>query len=643
MLAAQKISVEFGGTRLLKEVNFQVNSGDRMGLIGKNGAGKSTLLKLLAGVNKPTGGLVTRAQGASVGYLPQELPLKDGKTVWEETESALVEIKQLEAMLDQYNHQLSTRTDYESDGYLKVIEDMTHAQERFQLIGGYTYAARLELVLMGLGFKREDFPRPTKEFSGGWRMRVELAKLLVQQHDYLLLDEPTNHLDIESILWLEEWMVNFPGGVVLVSHDKTFLDNVTNRTLELSYGRSFDMPLPYSKFLVAREEQIELQRQAAKNQEKEIKQTEELIERFRAKASKASFAQSLIKKLEKIDRIEVDGREVRNMKFRFPPAPRSGKVVLLATDLGKSFDNHQVLKKVNLEVERGQRVAFVGQNGQGKSTLLKCVLNVWEHSGSVELGHNVKVGYYAQDQADRLDGEKTLLQTIEEVAPDEIRPRSRDLLGTFLFSGEDVDKKVKVLSGGEKGRLALCLLMLEPVNLLIMDEPTNHLDLQAKAVLKQALINFDGSLLVVSHDRDFLEGLTQKIFEVKDGGVKEHIGDIVSFLESRKSQDIRSFEQGPSASPTPQEPKQKSNKEDQKLDREREKETLRLKRQLEKLEGEIAVLEQVIGDLDARLADPDEFLKISKEPGFYAAYEQQKEQLEKKMDEWAKLEEALSK
>lgn len=640
MLAAQKIGVEFGGTRLLRDVNFQVNPGDRMGLIGKNGAGKSTLLKLLAGVNKPTSGVVSRAQGMSVGYLPQELPLRDGKTVWEETESALTEIKALSTRLEDLNHQLSIRTDYESESYLGVIEEMTHAQERFQLLGGYTYAARLEQILIGLGFKREDFNRPTNEFSGGWRMRVELAKLLVRQEDYLLLDEPTNHLDIESILWLESWLQDFPGGVVLVSHDKTFLDNVTNRTLELSFGRGFDMPLPYSRFLEAREEQVELQRQAAKNQEKEIKQTEELIERFRYKASKAAFAQSLIKKLEKIDRIEVEEREVRNMRFRFPPAPRSGKVVLHVRDLGKRFGNHEVLKKVNLEIERGERVAFVGQNGQGKSTLLKSVLGLWEHTGSVELGHNVTVGYYAQDQADRLDGEKTLLQTIEEVAPDEIRPRSRDLLGSFLFSGEDVDKKVKVLSGGEKGRLALCLLMLKPVSLLIMDEPTNHLDLQAKAVLKQALLQFDGSLLVVSHDRDFLQSLTDKVYEVKNGDVKEHRGDIQSFLESRKAADFRSFEAGPSVSTTPKaEVTPKPNKEEQRQQREMEKEKAKHQRRLEKLEGEIAELEGVINDLDARLADPEEFQKISKEPGFYARYEEQKKKLELLMEQWAELQE----
>ena len=463
MIGINNISLQYNDRKIFKQVSFLINPGDKAGLVGANGAGKSTLLKIINGDQSADSGDVSKPKDFHIGYLPQELPLYDGRTVMEEAESAFSEIQDISASIDHINHQLAEREDYESDGYMALIEELNRHTERFNLIGGYTYHAELERILIGLGFRQEDFNRQTTEFSGGWRMRIELAKLLLAKNDLLLLDEPTNHLDINSIVWLEDFLKNYEGSILMVSHDRVFLDNITNRTIEVVKGQVFDYPVPYTKFTELRAERVHLQRQEKKNQEKEIKHTEELIERFRYKASKAAFAQNLIRKLDKMERIEIDDEDTSKISFRFPPAPRSGKVVVKADHVGKSYDGKKVFSNVSLEVERQNSVAFVGQNGQGKSTLVKIIAENLEHDGELELGHNVQVGYYAQEQSRTLDGNKTVLATIEDAAPEELRKRARDFLGSFLFSGEDVEKKVKVLSGGEKGRLALCKLLLRPL------------------------------------------------------------------------------------------------------------------------------------------------------------------------------------
>lgn len=644
MLGINKLSLQLNDRMLFDGISFLVNPGDKLGLVGSNGAGKSTLLKTIAGEATVDSGAISKPKEFAVGYLPQELPLHDGRTVWEEAETSLGEIKQLEAAIDDLNHQLATREDYESDSYLKLIEDLNHNTERFNLVGGYTYHADLEKILQGLGFKAADYHRQTNEFSGGWRMRIELAKLLLAKHDVLLLDEPTNHLDIHSIIWLESFLKDYEGAIIMVSHDRTFLDNITKRTVEIVNGKVYDYAVPYSKFLAFREERRTLQMQEQKNQEKEIKHTEELIERFRYKASKAAFAQSLIKKLDKMERIEIDDDDSRKINFRFPPAPRSGKVVLKAEELGKAYGEKRIFSKVNIEVNRGERIAFVGQNGQGKSTLVKIIAEHLAHEGNLELGHNVTFGYYAQEQAKTLAGDKTLLETIEDAAPEDLRKKARDFLGAFLFSGEDVDKKVKVLSGGEKGRLALCKLLLFPHNLLIMDEPTNHLDLKSKEMLKNALLQYDGTLVVVSHDRHFLQDLADKIYEFRDGKVREFLGNIDEYLEARKLDDFRQLEKEKSAAAAPikEEKTEKTGltyQERKQLD----KDLRKAEREVHNLEAQIEKEEAAIEDIDAQLHDPEKFKDLSKEPDFYEKYEARKKALEQLMAEWEKAQERLHK
>lgn len=644
MLGINKLSLQLNDRMLFDGISFLVNPGDKLGLVGSNGAGKSTLLKTIAGEATVDSGTISKPKEFAVGYLPQELPLHDGRTVWEEAETSLGEIKQLEAAIDDLNHQLATREDYESDSYLKLIEDLNHNTERFNLVGGYTYHADLEKILQGLGFKAEDYHRQTNEFSGGWRMRIELAKLLLAKHDVLLLDEPTNHLDIHSIIWLESFLKDYEGAIIMVSHDRTFLDNITKRTVEIVNGKVYDYAVPYSKFLAFREERRTLQMQEQKNQEKEIKHTEELIERFRYKASKAAFAQSLIKKLDKMERIEIDDDDSRKINFRFPPAPRSGKVVLKAEELGKAYGEKRIFSKVNIEVNRGERIAFVGQNGQGKSTLVKIIAEHLAHEGNLELGHNVTFGYYAQEQAKTLAGDKTLLETIEDAAPEDLRKKARDFLGAFLFSGEDVDKKVKVLSGGEKGRLALCKLLLFAHNLLIMDEPTNHLDLKSKEMLKNALLQYDGTLVVVSHDRHFLQDLADKIYEFRDGKVREFLGNIDEYLEARKLDDFRQLEKEKSAAAAPikEEKTEKTGltyQERKQLD----KDLRKAEREVHNLEAQIEKEEAAIEDIDAQLHDPEKFKDLSKEPDFYEKYEARKKALEQLMAEWEKAQERLHK
>ncbi len=637
MLGINKLLLQLNDRMLFNGISFLVNPGEKVGLVGSNGAGKSTLLKTIAGEASVDSGNISKPKDFKVGYLPQELPLHDGRTVWEEAETSLGEIKELQAAIDDINHQLATREDYETDSYLKLIEDLNHYTERFNLVGGYTYHADLEKILQGLGFKASDYHRQTNEFSGGWRMRIELAKLLLAKHDVLLLDEPTNHLDINSIIWLESFLKDYEGAIVMVSHDRTFLDNITKRTVEIVNGKVYDYPVPYSKFVALREERRTLQMQEQKNQEKEIKHTEELIEKFRYKASKAAFAQNLIKKLEKMERIEIDDDDSRKINFRFPPAPRSGKVALRAEKLGKSYGPKKIFADVNIEVNRGEKIAFVGQNGQGKSTLVKIIAENIEHSGILELGHNVEFGYYAQEQAKTLDGAKTLLSTIEDAAPEDLRKKARDYLGAFLFSGEDVDKKVKVLSGGEKGRLALCKLLLFPHNLLIMDEPTNHLDLKSKDMLKNALLQYDGTLIVVSHDRHFLQNLADKIFEFKDGKVREFLGNIDEYLEARKLEDFRQLEKN---DPVAKETKVEAKKEDNGLSyaerKQLDKDLRKAEKDVQSLEAKIEKLETKLEDLDAKLHDPEAFKELSQEPDFYEKYEADKQRLEKMMQDWEK-------
>ncbi len=637
MLGINKLVLQLNDRMLFNGISFLVNPGEKLGLVGSNGAGKSTLLKTIAGEASVDRGDISKPKDFNVGYLPQELPLHDGNTVWEEAESSLSEIKELQKAIDDINHQLTSREDYESDSYLKLIEDLNHFTDRFNLVGGYTYHADLEKILMGLGFKPEDFHRQTREFSGGWRMRIELAKLLLAKHDVLLLDEPTNHLDITSIIWLESFLKDFEGAILMVSHDRTFLDNITKRTVEIVNGKVYDYPVPYTKFVALREERRTLQMQEQKNQEKEIKHTEELIEKFRYKASKAAFAQNLIKKLDKMERIEIDDDDSRKINFRFPPAPRSGKVVVKAENLAKYYGEKKIFKSVNLEVNRGERIAFVGQNGQGKSTLVKIIAEALAHEGKLELGHNVELGYYAQEQAKTLDGDKTLLNTIEDAAPEDLRKKARDFLGAFLFSGEDVDKKVKVLSGGEKGRLALCKLLLFPHNLLVMDEPTNHLDLKSKDMLKQALLNYDGTLIVVSHDRHFLQNLADKIFEFKDGKVRPFLGNIDEYLEARKLEDFRQLEKGEAKEKPKAELKENTESKLSYAERKQlDKDLRKAEKEVQKLENQIEDLEGRLEEWDNKLQDPVQFQELSKEANFYERYESEKAKLESLMEKWEK-------
>ena len=539
MILVQNLGLHFAGTYLFENVNFRINKNDRIGLAGKNGAGKSTLLKILSREQPSTEGTVEKEGEVRIGFLKQDLDFEMGRTVWEEAKQAFTELNAINDKIDKINHELASRTDYESDEYHKLITNLTEFTERYSTLGGYTIDGEIEKILKGLGFKESDFNRLTDDFSGGWRMRIELAKLLLEENDVLLLDEPTNHLDIESIIWLENFLINYNGAVVLVSHDKQFLTNVTNRTIEISNKSIQDYKANYTKYLILRQERKEKIIQSQKNQEQEIKRTEQLIDKFRAKANKASFAQSLIKKLNKIERIEVEDDDVTRFHIRFEPSVTPGKIIFKAENLGKSFDTHTVFENATFYIERGEKIAFIGQNGQGKTTLAKIMDGLLSYEGKLEIGHNVQIGYFAQNQAEVLNPYKTILEEAEDSATEESRPKVRDLLGSFLFQGDEVHKKVSVLSGGERNRLALCKLLLRPFNTLIMDEPTNHLDIQSKAILKQALKNFSGTLILVSHDREFLEGLADKVFEFRNGEVKEFLGNITEYLEYRKKENMR--------------------------------------------------------------------------------------------------------
>lgn len=633
MLNVHNLSVSFGGEYLFEEISFRLNGGDRVGLIGKNGAGKSTLLKLLTKDMPLDTGTIAMEKGIKIGFLRQDIDFEQGRTVLEESYQAFEEIKALEKQLDYINEQLAERTDYESEGYNQLMVDLGDITHHYEIIGGYNYQGETEKILLGLGFKREDFDKKTDTFSGGWRMRIELAKLLLQSNDVLLLDEPTNHLDIESILWLEQFLNNYAGAVVIVSHDKMFLDNVTNRTIEISLGRIYDYNKPYSKFLKLRGEIKEQQLNAQKNQEKEIQQAERLIEKFRAKSTKASMAQSLIKKLDKMERIEVDQDDNAVMNLRFPVSVTPGKVVAEMEQLSKSYGENEVLKNINLLLERDSKTAFVGQNGQGKSTLAKIMVDELDHTGKMKLGHNVQIGYFAQNQAEYLDGNKTILDTMTDAANEKNRSRVRDILGSFLFSGDDVDKYVKVLSGGERNRLALAKMLLQPFNVLVMDEPTNHLDIQSKNVLKQALRNFDGTLIVVSHDRDFLQGLTDKVYEFKDKKIKEYLGDINYYLDQRKAADFRAIEK------KQEEVRSKTPKKDTSNDYEAQKKIKSLKNKLSGVESKVSQLEKKIAEIDHDLL-MDYDTTIAR-PDFFDTYQKKKKDLEELMKRWEELTEKL--
>ncbi len=624
------------GTDLFSGITFKLNKGDRIGLIGKNGAGKSTLLKVLSKDIESSGGTMAFDKDVRIGFLRQDIDFVQGRTILEEAYQAFEEIKEIELKLDEINTQLATRTDYESDAYSQLIHDLTDFQERYELLGGYNYQGDTEKILQGLGFQREDFDKLTDTFSGGWRMRIELAKLLLQNNDILLLDEPTNHLDIESIIWLENFLKSYAGAIVLVSHDKMFLDNVTNRTIEISLGQIYDYKKPYSQFLLLRAEIKEKQLQAQKNQEKEIKQKQQLINKFKAKASKASMAQSLMKQLDKVELIEVDQDDNAAMNVRFAISKEPGKIIVEAENLSKSYGDKDVLEGVDLLIERNSKIAFVGQNGQGKSTLAKMMVGEIPFEGHLKLGHNVEVGYFAQNQSEYLPPEKTVLEIMEDAATDSNRMRVRDMLGSFLFGGDAVDKKAKVLSGGERNRLALCKLLLQPFNVLIMDEPTNHLDIASKTVLKEALNNFNGTLIVVSHDREFLQGLTTTVYGFKDKEIKEYLGDIDYFLEQHKMESLRDAEKRTVVA----EDKDTSKKEAYQFSKEQEKELKKLNNRLSKIETEIADLETEIKKIDLELAQ--NYDEVSSKPNFFETYKAKKAKVDTLLEEWEKVEEQVS-
>ncbi|MEK9957799.1 MAG: ABC-F family ATP-binding cassette domain-containing protein [Flavobacteriaceae bacterium] len=630
MLTAQKLGVAFGGEILFDDISFRIGPGDRIGLIGKNGAGKSTLLRLLAKTQTNYSGSLAFDKNCRIGYLPQDLDFKEGRTVVEEAYQAFTALLEIENRLETTNQALLERTDYESQAYTDLIIQQSELTSQYELLGGYTYQAATARILNGLGFDQSTFDRPTASFSGGWRMRIELAKLLLQDNDILLLDEPTNHLDIEAILWLEQFLTKYKGAVLLVSHDITFLNQVTNRTMELVSKQLFDFKKSYSDYLELRTVLREQQLAAKKNQDKQLAHTEKLIERFRAKATKASMAQSLIKKMDKIERIEVDPEETQTFSIHFPLSKQPGKVVVEAEGIGKAYGQNQVLKGVDLLIERGSKIAFVGQNGQGKTTLAKIIVNTLEHQGTLKLGHNVMLGYFAQNQAQQLTMTKTVLDTALDAAAPDKRPAVRDMLGAFLFQNDAVDKKVAVLSGGERNRLALCKLLLQPFNVLVMDEPTNHLDILAKRVLKEALLKFEGTLILVSHDRDFLDGLCDRVFEFRDTRVKEYLGGLQGYLDSKKINHLSELEAlKPKANP-------KKNKGDTPPNQNKRK---KAQNQLQKIETAIEQLENELKAIDLELEI--NYGETIAKPDFFDHYQAKKEKLERLFVEWEHTQKAL--
>lgn len=645
MLSVEHLSVEFSARPLFSDVSFVINKKDRIALVGKNGAGKSTLLKILSGHQEPTSGTVSVQNDISIGYLPQVMVLSDEHTVMQEAEKAFEHISEMQESIDRLNNQLAERTDYESADYMALVDRFTHESERFQMMGGMNYHAELERTLQGLGFSTSDFDRPTKEFSGGWRMRIELAKLLLRRPDILLLDEPTNHLDIESIRWLEKFLAHSASAVVLVSHDRAFINNVTNRTLEISCGKITDYKVKYDEFMKLRAERREQQLRAYENQQKEIADIKDFIERFRYKPTKAVQVQSRIKQLEKIVPIEVDEVDNSCLHLKFPPCSRSGDYPVICDEVEKSYGEHCVFHNVNLTIKRGEKVAFVGKNGEGKSTLVKCIMGEIPYTGTLKLGHNVEIGYYAQNQAQLLDGECTVFDTIDRVAKGDIRLKIRDILGAFMFGGEASDKKVKVLSGGERSRLAMIKLLLEPVNFLILDEPTNHLDMRTKDVLKEAILSFDGTVIVVSHDRDFLDGLVSKVYEFGGGQVREHIGGIYDFLQKKEMESLDELHATGSPSANTTNSAYSNNTQPQmsegKLSYEERKEQAKTRRKLEKeverCETEVSRLESEKAALEAKIATPEG----AADTALFSQYGQIQQDLSQAEDAWEKAMEAL--
>lgn len=640
MISIEKLSVEFGSNPLFDDITYVINKRDRIALVGKNGAGKSTMLKIIAGLQAPSSGVVNRPRDLTIGYLPQQMQLSDVRTVRQEAEQAFAHIIEMKKRIDRMNEELAERTDYDSEDYQELIERVSAATEQYALMENSNYQAELERTLLGLGFLRSDFDRPTSEFSGGWRMRVELAKLLLQRPDVLLLDEPTNHLDIESIQWLENFLATRANTVVLVSHDRAFIDNVTNRTIEISMGRIYDYQVNYSKYVELRRERLAQQQRAYENQQKQIQDTEAFIERFRYKATKAVQVQSRIKQLEKIERIEVDEIDTSHINLRFSPAPRSGDYPVIADDVTKRYGDHTVFEHATFTIKRGEKVAFVGKNGEGKSTLVKCIMGEIPFEGTLKIGHNVKIGYFAQNQASLLDGSLTVFDTIDRVAVGDIRTKIRDILGAFMFGGEASEKKVSVLSGGEKTRLAMIRLLLEPVNLLILDEPTNHLDMTTKDILKSAIADFDGTVIVVSHDREFLDGLVSKVYEFGGGRVKEHLGGIYDFLEKKKIDSLQELEK-PIADRKMSDKQLPIEKTASKISYEERKEQARRIKKLERAvadrEKEIEGIEYAIDVVERKLGTPEGAADVA----LYEEHGRLKKSLDEAMTLWEKENEEL--
>ncbi len=639
MISLNQLTVRFGNDELLKEISLIVNPKERVGLAGKNGAGKTTILRLFMGQMPPSEGRVVVPKDIALGYLPQHMEFSDSKNVFQETESAFDEVIKVEKDIERITNDISIRTDYDSDSYSSLLHELAEKNDRFTILGGQNRNVEIEKTLQGLGFHRSDFTRPTSEFSGGWRMRIELAKILLQKPDALLLDEPTNHLDIESIQWLEDYMKDFPGAVLLISHDRAFLDRVTQRTVEINLARLYDYKVPYSQFLILRAERREQQMAAYQNQQKMITDTERFIERFRYKNTKSVQVQSRIKMLDKLDRIEIDEIDGSSIHIKFPPAPRSGTIVVEAEDLSKSFGDLNVLNKIDLIIERGEKIAFIGRNGEGKTTLSRIFMNELDFQGTCKVGHNVKIGYYAQNQADLLDPNITVLETIDQVAIGAIRTKMRDILGAFLFSGEDVDKKVSVLSGGEKSRLALACMLLKPYNLLLLDEPTNHLDLRSKQVLKDALQNYDGTLIIVSHDRYFLDGLVGKIYEFRNKKIKEYTGDIFAFLKKRKLDNLKEIEKKNTLTQAgKKDDKPKASKLQYAERKELERKQRKIKTRIKRSEDQIHELEKQIEQQVEILANPD---SISGDDDPFGEYGRLKDELEIEMEKWSEANEEL--
>ena len=632
MISVQNLSMQFTGEDLFTDINFMIREKDRIGLVGKNGAGKTTLIRLLCGLEQPYKGDVIMSDDVTVGYLPQEKNVRSEKTVLDEAMTAFEEYYEIERQLAKLQDELSNREDYESASYQRLCEKMSHLNERLVLMGGHSIEGEAEQILIGLGFEHDDMQRPMKEFSNGWQMRVELAKILLRKPKLLLLDEPTNHLDIESIQWLEGFLKNYYGAIFMVSHDRAFLDHITIRTIEISCGKIYDYKCSYSEFIERREERIDIQKAAFDNQQREIKEIEAFIERFRYKATKAKQVQSRVKQLEKMDMVQIDDQDKSVMHFKFPPAPHSGKVTLELENVSKSYGEKNILNNINLLIPRGEKIAFVGRNGEGKSTLSKIIAGVLDYEGEVKLGHEVKIGYYAQNQQDMLDPEKTVFETLDDVATGDMRVKVKSLLGAFLFGGEAIEKKVKVLSGGEKARLSLAKMLLFPTNLLILDEPTNHLDMLSKDILKSALLQFDGTLIIVSHDRDFLQGLTNKVYEFRKPNIKEYIGDIYDFLEEKKMKELNDLNKKMKSQPV--ENKVSQSKLDYETKKQNDREIKRIEREIKKLEEQIESLENEIAKMDKVMSSPTDYPDINIDNVWYSSYGEKKEKLQDLMNQW---------